>query len=336
MNIVGCIPRFLKAHGGWVLTGLSVLGLTGTAVLTAKAAPKANQALQEAKDDKIVEWIDGLPDEEYRRITSEAGMMDDFPKEAELTFIEKFDAVAPHYIPAFLCYIVTAGCMIGAQIFNMKQQAAILAAYGLLARQFQEYRQEVRLAVGDEKERLIFEASQRKIQELEAENAKLKAENAPGIYAFSMTPEIMFEAKPEHIFNALMHYNRNMILQGYDTMAELYKFTGIPADLWEGKSEFEDYGWEIRENEITYDYHYVDFSIKPIDIGNGKVVNMICPDITPYKLWSQDYLSVDEPFRGHYIDDRLVEQFIKTSFTGSDIENFVMKVDHPDIAYFNF
>lgn len=328
MNIVGCVPRFLKAHGGWLLTGLSILGLTGTALLTADAAPKARDALLEARDDKQGDYIEGLPEEVFEAWIKDPNAVVSLP---ELTFKEKFETAAPYYLPAFICYIVTAGCMIGAQVFNVKQQAALVAGYALLAQQFQEYRQEVRLAVGDERERLIFETSQRKVKELEAENARLKAENAPGIYAFSMTPEIMFEAKPEHIFNALMHYNRNIILQGYNTLAELYKFVGIPNMLWEGKSDFEDYGWEIRENEITYDYHYVDFSIKPVDVGNGKVVNMICPDITPYKLWSQDYLSIDQPFHGHHIDDHLVEQFIQATFNNED----VMAIDHPDINYFN-
>ena len=328
MNIVGCVPRFIKAHGGWLRTGLSILGLTGTALLTADAAPKARDALLEARDDKQGGYIEGLPEEVFEAWSNDPNAVISLP---ELTFKEKFETAAPYYLPAFICYIVTAGCMIGAQVFNVKQQAALVAGYALLAQQFQEYRQEVRLAVGDEKERLIFEASQRKVKELEAENAKLRAENAPGIYAFSMTPEIMFEAKPEHIFNALMHYNRNIILQGYNTLAELYKFVGIPNVLWKGKPDFEDYGWEIRENEITYDYHYVDFSIKPVDVGNGKVVNMVCPDITPYKLWSQDYLSIDQPFRGHHIDDHLVEQFIQATFNDED----VMTVDHPDINYFN-
>ena len=58
MNIQGCIPRFLKKNGGWVLTVLSCIGVVVTAVLTADEAVKADEALKDEHFQKVEKEID--------------------------------------------------------------------------------------------------------------------------------------------------------------------------------------------------------------------------------------------------------------------------------------
>ena len=122
MGFYGCIPRFIKAHAGWILTGLGIAGLGGTAYLTAKAAPKAKAAIDQAEGETNYERF---------RNAVIAGECNDFT-DRELTFWEKFKIAAPYYIPAIITGTVTAGCMIGCQMINVKQQAALLAAYAAL------------------------------------------------------------------------------------------------------------------------------------------------------------------------------------------------------------
>ena len=109
MNIIGCVPRFIKAHAGWILTGLSILGLTGTAVLVAKETPEVVDIMKEADYDKWKEWDYDICQQvkaicpannhekwvkEYERLILQAP----YPG---LTFAEKFEIAAPRYLPAF-------------------------------------------------------------------------------------------------------------------------------------------------------------------------------------------------------------------------------------------
>lgn len=283
MNIVGCVPRLLKAHGGWILTGLSILGLTGTAYLTAKAAPKAHQALCDAESDKQMQIISNMPFDEYEKAVNEPGYVDGL---SELTFGEKFEAVAPHYLPAFLCYIVTAGCMIGAQIFNVKQQAALVAAYGLLAQEFDGYRSEVRNEIGKEREQQIFTANHQKMIEMQKEIRRLRESNDVQTYMITTLPNVTFDLRPADIEKAIYNFNRDVQIRGGAPEAELYEFIGIPRNAW-GETytdEAEEYGWETYENEISWGSHWVDFLIRQIHLKNEKTVNLICPTIPPYRL----------------------------------------------------
>lgn len=275
MNIVGCIPRFIKNHASWILTALGLGGMIATVILTAKAAPEVHEEIYCAsyKDCEEVTIYDA--NKGYGMIV---------PK--QLSFGEKFEIAAPHYLPAFLTGLASAGCFIGAQIINGKQQAALIAAYGLLAQEFDGYRYEVRNEIGEERERQIFQANRQKMLAMQDEIKRLKESNDVQTYMITTLPNVTFDLKPGQLDKALYNFNRNVQIRGGAPEAELYEFIGIPRSAW-GETytdEAEKYGWETYENEISWGSHWVDFLIRQIHLKNEKTVNLICPTIPPYRL----------------------------------------------------
>lgn len=278
MGFFGCVPRFLKAHAGWVLTALGSAGLVGTAVLVAKEAPEAEEAISIASSEKISAWID-----ENHLDAMDLAKLDEFPEETELSFWEKTKIAFPIYIPAILTGAGTLACFWGAQIFNVKKQAALVAAYGTLAMQFDQYREAIKAEYGEEADKKALEITQREVRRLKAENARLAAENAPKKYMLASLPEVIFEAKPEFMSKTFMLLNRNLLVRGSMNLLEEYKAFGIPEECYD-TCEAENYGWEPYENEVSWGSAYVDYCVDPIETKSGEEVYLVSTYISPFCL----------------------------------------------------
>ena len=287
MNFIGCIPRFLKAHAGWVLTALGTAGMVGTVILTARETPKVQETIADAEIDHISDWI-----EENHIDAEDLADMDDFPKEAYLTTWEKTKIALPIYLPAILLGTGTLACFWGSQIFNVKKQAALVAAYGTLAMQFDQYREAIKAEYGSEADKKAYEISRMEVKRLQEELSKLKEECGPQLYEFAALPGVIFEAKPDQMTNALSHFNRNMTLRGSNTLAELFAFSGIP-DCCYDKDLADQHGWQEYENEVDYGARYVDFYYDQVKNSYGRTVNIINTYVPPYEL------DVDYGFEGN-------------------------------------
>ena len=262
MGFVGCIPRFLKAHGGWILTLLGIGGFVGTTVLVANETPDAKEAVLDA-------WL------EKQRETGD--------DETELTVWETIKAGAPSYLPSILLGGGTIGCMVSAQIFNMKQQAALVTALGALATQFDQYRDVIRAEHGEEADKRALALSKKKIEELKEEIQRLKEANGPYLYGISTLPGVIFEAKPVDVQEAIMHFNRNLILGGENCLTELYEFLRLPESCYNRETS-DAYGYNQYENEVDFDFSYVDFDIIGVFSKSGRMINMITPTLVPYRI----------------------------------------------------
>ena len=92
---------FFKRNSSTILTVLGCAGVVATAVLSAKAAPKAKRLLANAE----------------------------LEKGEELTVLEKTETVALTYLPVILTGSATIFCICGAQILNQHQQASMASAW---------------------------------------------------------------------------------------------------------------------------------------------------------------------------------------------------------------
>lgn len=113
---------FWKRNGSTILTCIGAVGVVATAVLTAKATPKAMRILEEAKEEKG----------------------------EELTKLEVVKAVVPTYIPAVVTGAATISCIFGIGALSKHQQASIASAYALLDSSYKEYRKKVSDIYGDD------------------------------------------------------------------------------------------------------------------------------------------------------------------------------------------
>ncbi len=102
----------------WVSTALTYVGAFGviaTAIATAKSIPKAETLLRKAEEEKG----------------------------EELTKLETVKVATPAYIPAIIIGASTIACVVGANVLNKQQQAALMSAYALLDNSYKEYRGKV-------------------------------------------------------------------------------------------------------------------------------------------------------------------------------------------------
>lgn len=299
MNIQGCIPRFLKAHGSLILTILSGFGLMGTVVATAKAAPEAKKELINARFEKVHQRIDELMDEAEAAGHDPDNWTDDehldlFNKvdsETELTILEKIDVAGPHYIPVILLSLGTMACMAGAHVLSVKQQASILAAYGLLQKQFGAYRGEIREKYGEEADNEAYILSRKRIECLENEIEQLKKLKGYATFGIATAPGLIFRANMAQIENAFLHFNRNLTLRGYGCVKELHEMLGLPVDspmISPPTAPDEDYGWNEFMNQVNYEGSMIDFQMEDVVAHDGEIIHVIIPSVPPYRLDVED------------------------------------------------
>lgn len=98
-----------------LLTIIGAIGVVGTAIMTAKATPKALELLDEAKEEKG----------------------------EELTLVEKVKTAGPVYIPSAIVGAATVGCVLGANVLNKRSQATLASAYALVDRSYKEYKNRI-------------------------------------------------------------------------------------------------------------------------------------------------------------------------------------------------
>lgn len=296
---------FLQKYGGWLLAGLSSAGVITTAVLAAKETSKAEEALTREKFIKFVRT------NEY------------------LTPAEKFKVVLPIYLPAIISGGLTIGTIFGNQALNAHQQAALITAGTagvVIAKEYDQYRQAIRAEQGTAVDLRALERAKMTEEQLRIEIERLKQENGPFLYSISSMPGLIFEAKPADVYEAMLHYSRNVLLMPDVCLGQLYEFIGLPTDLY-NTEDAEKFGWTACVNEDSFGTIFLDFDIQKVRTKNGIIVRLITMPIPPYDL-SQDYDKED--VGNHFYPGNDPEQ------ARNYIENLVLhgkdgvvEVDHP-------
>ena len=211
------IFRSLKKAAPTILTCVSAAGVVAVAVFSAKAATKA-QTIIEAEEEKC-EKVNGR----------------------ELKTSEIVKIAAPCYIPTILLCTVTIAALIGSDILNKKQQAALVAAYTALSRTYKDYREKAKDLYGDEADSVI-------------EDAVMEDRHSDKITFYEEFRDEFFERTIEEVLQAEYHLNRNFALRGYACLNEFYEFLGLP------KTDVGDIlGWAMDWGECFYGYSWVDF-----------------------------------------------------------------------------
>lgn len=109
-----------------ILTCVGAAGVIGTAILTAKATPKAMKICENLRNER------------------EANL------EEEPTKLDYAKAAWKCYIPAIIAGASTITCIFGANVLNMKAQASLASAYALLDSSYKEYQKKVTELYGED------------------------------------------------------------------------------------------------------------------------------------------------------------------------------------------
>lgn len=219
---------FLKKNSATILTGVGMVGVVGTAILSSKAARKADHIINE-KDEIAVE-IHGR----------------------HLTKVERAIAATPVYLPTILMGAVTLTCIYGSNHINKKNQAIIMGAYAYLNNLHNEYKAKVISEHGIKAHRDITNSiardkyEQQEIPSVFAENNKLYYDEYSGRY-FNMTDSEL----QKHVYDINKMYN----FRGELSLNDIYDYLGQdPTDYgatvgWASVKDWECTGFSWIEIE---------------------------------------------------------------------------------------
>ena len=219
--------RGLKKALPYILSGLSVAGVVATAVFSSKATVKA----LEVKEQKQLTTKEDLIKQSWK-----------------------------YYIPAALTVLATAACIIGNGVVSRKKQMSLIAAYTLMAKNYKQYRNEVKELYGEEVDKKVISAIA--IQKVPKEHAVFQ----PGLTNIACLDWGANDEETEHLFydsigqtyftstisqvlQAEIGLNRDFELGGFVSLNDFHNFLGI--EEVPGGNEV---GWCVCDG-----YQFIDF-----------------------------------------------------------------------------
>ena len=243
--------KLIQRKAPVILSTVGAAGVVGTAVLAAKATPKALILLEQAKEEK----------------------------NEELMIHEKVIAMAPAYIPAVLVGVSTVACIFGAHVLNKKQQAALMSAYALLNSSYNEYKEKTKEVLGEEGEKEIrTELAKDKAKEQEVEHVEDDGKNL----FYDEYSKRYFRATNETILRAEYEVNKEVSTNFYATLNEYYSMVGL--DPIKGGDAI---GWNSSQMYDMYWNDWIEFWHEKVELEDGMVCYIIhytepCPDFEDY------------------------------------------------------
>lgn len=237
------------------------------------------------KVQKIVRWTKKhLPD--FLTVFGAAGVIGTAylaAKASPLATEEKFIDRAKHYIPAAGVGLVTIGCIGGSLHLSKRQNAALVGACTIAAKNLDEYKGAVKELFGEE-------ASAQVVEKISAEKAKdvdIWTTDLCGTSSLDFGDELeethmfcdtfsgrYFESTISRVLQAQYYLNRNFMLGGAVSVNDFYEFLGI------SKIENGDViGWPVRRSPSCCDacsgLEWIDFDNYRCTMEDGEVCYVI-------------------------------------------------------------
>ena len=240
---------YLRHHSPTILTCIGAAGVVATAIMSARATPKALQLLEQATDEKG----------------------------EELSKVEAICIAGPAYIPAAVVCASTISCIFGANVLNQKNQASLASAYALLDRSYKEYRNKLIELHGEEADQEVRDALVRTHCNYHQIGCDVPDDKLVFYEEISGENIVAYE---KEIMDAEYHINRNFTLRGYASLNEFYDFLGIPRTPYGdtvGWSTSDGYYW------IDFEHHLINRD------DGGSPIYAIVPIFSPSDDYLKDW-----------------------------------------------
>ena len=224
--------RFIKKHAPTLLTIAGGIGVAATAIMAVKATPKALLLLEQAEKNKG----------------------------EELTKAEIIKVAAPVYIPSALIGLSTITCIVGANVLNKRQQAAIASAYALVSRSYSEYRNKTQEMLGKDAEKEI----QAEIVKDKYKKVDIQHEEDGKKLFYETYSERYFRATDEQILAAAYNLNRLVQEEGGLSLNVYFRMLGLE------ETDYGEYvGWSASQMMDAYWTSWVDFNYTKAEMDDG-------------------------------------------------------------------
>lgn len=217
----GAAKKLVADNSPAILTAVAVVGVVSTAVLAAKAAPKAHQDILNQESEQIDPMV----------------------------LSDKFLLAYRYFIPAAAVGTATIACVIGANTISTKRQAALAGAYGLTELAFKEYREKAVQEIGAKKEERIHDEV---MKDVVARNPVSDSQviitgtgEALFLDKYSMR---YFNSDMETVRRAVNDVNEQRHNEMYASLNDFYRRIGLASS-----SVGEEMGWSLDQKlEIRY------------------------------------------------------------------------------------
>lgn len=241
------ITDICKENGATILSGLGVIGVASTAVMAAKATPKALDILAEKEEYKQEHY--GEP----------------------LTRFEKALAVVPVYLPTILMGTATTACILGANHINQVKQANLMAAYTCLDAAYKDYRDKVKDIYGEEAEKKVRDELDKDAQFVE----KYGSLHEPKLF-YDEFSNRYFEMSIYELRMTIYRINKMFNYLGSMSLNEVYEFVNLKPTKagetlgWSAHKDWEcrgfswiDITWEKIETPDNLEAYAINFNVDP-------------------------------------------------------------------------
>lgn len=220
MSIVSQTLTLIKKESPIILGVIGAVGVVLTAVSVAKAAPKAQEAL------------DGIED---------------------CPTMEKVKAVAPIYAKSAAIGSATIACIVGSTILNQRQRLAITSAYVMLDQTYKQYKDKVDELFGVGSSRKVEqELTRTKLEEL----PKPKDDETEMFYI--KYRDEFFERNMLEIQDAMYQLNRRLAKNGEVSLNDLYDYLSLErtkeGDTLGWSSYLLSENWDGQNGIVWIDY----------------------------------------------------------------------------------
>lgn len=223
---------FFKKNGSTILTCIGGIGVVATAVMTAKATPKAIKLIEEAKEEKG----------------------------EELTKWEMVKVSAPAYMPAVAIGAATVTCVIGANVLNKRKQAAMASAYALLDQSFKEYKKKVIETYGEDRDKLV----RAEIAKDHYEKENIEDEDDGKNLFYDEYSNRYFRATNETVLRAEYEINKMLSESGGASLNDYYDLIDVP------RTDYGEYiGWSSAQMYEMYWNAWLEFWHEKVELEDG-------------------------------------------------------------------
>lgn len=188
----------IRKAGSLVATGLACAGVIATALLAVKKAPEVQEAVEDARSER-------------------SGVLNP---------IEVIKAAAPSAWPVCAAAAGTIACIVGIQAMNQKQQASLVAMYGIAAKSLKKYDGKIKELFGEDAPAKVKTAiAQDTVDECPKPNPVGDA-----CTFYDMISGRYFTSTMLEVRDAEYHFNRKFVIEGgqailLTTIATIFKLT---------------------------------------------------------------------------------------------------------------
>ena len=252
--------RLISKHWPEILTGLSVLGTVGTAVLTGQATIKAVRQVDAASSVLTKEEI-------------EPEVFVEVEKHIKMNSTDVIKETWTFYIPVVVVGATTIACIIGSNRVSAKRQASLASAYAMLSTAFADYQRKATELYGEDADEKIKQAVAQERYEKQA-----STEKKPGTVLFCEPISNWFwDYTMLEYTEALLEINKKMAENGELALNDLFEILGIPTHDYG-----EEIGWEWSAVCNMRGTSWMEFELELRTLNDGTEYYIINPKVAPY------------------------------------------------------